>query len=179
MGDTVHDHLSFVDGHFAVLKRRSLRPRYPRICAPSFIMPSFSEIPTLRLSDARDPSTKPAFLTSLRDALLNVGFLYLSDTGLPQSLIDEVIRECRAFFEDLPEAEKMKVEMKNEKSFLGYSKLGNEITAGQADWREQLDLVCTFACDAVTCWGAVIGPSGSLFPWYCMRKARASFIKLC
>ena len=104
-------------------------------------MASFSQIPTLALSQARDPSTKPAFLASLRDALLNVGFLYLSDTGLPQPLIDDVIRECRAFFEELPEDEKIKVEMKNEKSFLGYSRLGNEMTAGAADWREQMDLV--------------------------------------
>lgn len=104
-------------------------------------MPSFSEIPTLKLSEARDPASKPAFLTSLRDALLNVGFLYLSDTGLPQSLIDDVIRECQAFFTDLSEEEKIKVEMKNEQSFLGYSRLGNEMTAGKADWREQMDLV--------------------------------------
>lgn len=107
----------------------------------SFIMPSFTAIPTLALSDARDPATKPAFLESLRNALLNVGFLYLSDTSLPQTLIDDVIRECRAFFEELPEEEKLKVEMKNESSFLGYSRLGNEMTAGAADWREQMDLV--------------------------------------
>lgn len=104
-------------------------------------MPPFAAIPTLALSDARNPSTKPAFLTSLRDALLNVGFFYLSDTGLPQSLTDDVIRECRAFFEELPQEEKLRVEMKNEKSFLGYSRLGNEMTAGAADWREQMDLV--------------------------------------
>lgn len=30
--------------------------------------------------------------------------------------------------------------MKNAPSFLGYSRLGNEITAKNADWREQLDL---------------------------------------
>lgn len=104
-------------------------------------MASFSQIPTLKLSEARDSSTKPAFLASLRDALLNVGFLYISDTGLPAQLVQDVIRECRAFFEDLPQEEKLKVEMKNEKSFLGYNLLGNETTAGKSDWREQIDLV--------------------------------------
>jgi len=103
--------------------------------------PSFSEVPKLKLSDAHDPATKPAFLASLRHALLNVGFLYLSDTGIPQALIDEVIRQCHAFFEVLSEEEKFRIEMKNEKSFLGFSRLGNEVTAGKADWREQLDLV--------------------------------------
>lgn len=105
------------------------------------ITATFTTIPTLRLSDAFSPTTKPAFLTSLRSALLNVGFLYISDTGLPDQLIQDVIRECHAFFETLPEEEKLKIEMKNEKSFLGYSRLGNEVTAGKMDWREQVDLV--------------------------------------
>ncbi len=51
----------------------------------------FSQIPILRLSQALDPATKPAFLQELRSALLNVGFLYLSETGLPDSLI----KKCR------------------------------------------------------------------------------------
>lgn len=110
---------------------------------------SFSEVPTLKLSDARDPATKPAFLASLRHALLNVGFLYISDTGIPQAMIDDVIRQCHDFFEVLSKEEKLQIEMKNEKSFLGFSRLGNEVTAGKADWREQLDLVgpCTSASE--------------------------------
>lgn len=104
-------------------------------------MASFSTIPTLRLADARSPDTKPAFLAELRSALLNVGFLYLSHTGIPEPLIGQVVRECHAFFEILDDADKLQIEMKNERSFLGYSRLGNEVTAGHADWREQLDLV--------------------------------------
>lgn len=102
-------------------------------------MSQFSQIPVLSLSAARSPTTKPQFLTDLRTALLEVGFLYLSETGLPQDLIDSVIKQCHEFFE-LPEAEKLRIEMKNKGSFLGYSKLGNELTAGSADWREQMDL---------------------------------------
>jgi len=102
---------------------------------------SFTEIPLLRLSEAFLPETKPTFLVALRNALLNVGFLYISDTGLPEDLVQRVIDQCHAFFETLPEQEKLNIEMKNEKSFLGYSRLGNEVTAGKADWREQLDLV--------------------------------------
>lgn len=116
----------------------------------------FHEIPILDLSLARDEATKPAFLQELLDALLNVGFLYIKNTGIDQALFDKVCREGIQFF-DLPEDEKLRIEMKNAKSFLGYSKvcstltcrqdsrssfiqLGNEITASQADWREQLDL---------------------------------------
>ena len=100
---------------------------------------AFQEIPILNLSEARDDSTKPAFLKQLRDALLNVGFLYIKNTGIDQSLYDRVCEEGIRFF-DLPEEEKLRIEMKNQPSFLGYSRLGNEITAHKADWREQLDL---------------------------------------
>ncbi|KAI7482304.1 glycoside hydrolase family 1 protein [Hortaea werneckii] len=100
---------------------------------------AFKEIPVLDLSEARSDTTKPAFLARLRDALLNVGFLYIKNTGISQELFDEVCREGIGFF-DLPEEEKLRIEMKNQPSFLGYSRLGNEITAQKADWREQLDL---------------------------------------
>lgn len=100
---------------------------------------SFDAIPLLDLSLSRSPDTKPAFLTSLRDALLDVGFLYIKDTGIEDALIQDVIEQGRAFF-SLPEEQKLEVEMKNVPSFLGYSKLGNEITASKTDWREQIDL---------------------------------------
>lgn len=83
---------------------------------------SFTEIPILDLSLARADGTKQEFLTSLRDALLNVGFLYLKNTGIEQSLYDEVCKEAISFF-DLPEEEKLKIEMKNQPSFLGYSRV--------------------------------------------------------
>lgn len=102
-------------------------------------MAAFTSIPILDLSLARSPSTKPAFLQQLREALLTVGFLYISNTGIPQSTFDQVCEQGIKFF-DLPEEEKLAIEMKQQPSFLGYSRLGNEITAHKADWREQLDL---------------------------------------
>lgn len=54
----------------------------------------FSSLPILPLSQALDPATKPKFLEDLRHALLNVGFLYLSETELPDQLIKDVINEC-------------------------------------------------------------------------------------
>lgn len=83
---------------------------------------SFTEIPILDLSFARQEDTKPRFLTDLRDALLNVGFLYLKNTGIEQELYDEVCQEGIAFF-DLPEEEKLRIEMRNQPSFLGYSRV--------------------------------------------------------
>ncbi|KAI2638495.1 hypothetical protein GGS21DRAFT_488585 [Xylaria nigripes] len=100
---------------------------------------SFTSIPILDLAQSRDAATKPQFLADLRHALMEVGFLYLKNIGIPDDLWHEVIREGRAFF-DIPREEKLKIEMKNAPSFLGYSQLSAEITAGAIDHREQIDL---------------------------------------
>ncbi|ROV93372.1 hypothetical protein VMCG_08377 [Cytospora schulzeri] len=100
---------------------------------------SFKTIPILDLALANDPTTKPAFLADLRHALMEVGFLYIKNVGIPDELFQKVISEGRAFF-DIPLEEKLKIEMKNAPSFLGYSRLSAEITAGAVDHREQIDL---------------------------------------
>ena len=68
-------------------------------------MAGFSEIPILDLSLARDEATKPKFLEDLKHALLEVGFLYLKNIGIPEQLVEDVKREGIAFF-DIPEEEK-------------------------------------------------------------------------
>jgi isopenicillin N synthase-like dioxygenase len=66
---------------------------------------SFDSIPILDLEEAKDPSTKPKFLEQLRHALLEVGFLYLKNVGIPDELTQQVIKEAISFFE-LPMEEK-------------------------------------------------------------------------
>ncbi|KAK8103851.1 uncharacterized protein PG998_010884 [Apiospora kogelbergensis] len=100
---------------------------------------SFTEIPILDMALVRDPATKPAFLADLRHALMEVGFLYLKNVGISDELFAQVIKEGRSFF-DIPTEEKLNIEMKNAPSFLGYSQLSAEITAGKIDHREQIDL---------------------------------------
>ncbi|KUI58682.1 hypothetical protein VP1G_05981 [Cytospora mali] len=100
---------------------------------------SFKSIPILDLALADDPATKPAFLADLSHALMEVGFLYIKNVGIPDELFQKVISEGRAFF-GIPLEEKLKIEMKNAPSFLGYSRLSAEITAGAIDHREQIDL---------------------------------------
>ncbi|KAK3393761.1 hypothetical protein B0H63DRAFT_27410 [Podospora didyma] len=100
---------------------------------------SFTSIPILDLAEAEDPSAKPQFLADLQHALMEVGFLYLKNVGISEDVFREVIEEGKAFF-DIPTEEKLKIEMKNAPSFLGYSQLSAEITAGEVDHREQIDL---------------------------------------
>lgn len=83
---------------------------------------AFQEIPILDLALARDETTKPEFLQQLQHALLHVGFLYIKNTGIDQDLYDKVCEQGISFF-DLPEDEKLCIEMKNAKSFLGYSRV--------------------------------------------------------
>lgn len=73
---------------------------------------SFQSIPVLDYSLSLSSETKPAFLKQLRHALLEVGFLYIKNTGIADELIKEVIELGKIFF-DLPEEEKLRIEMKN------------------------------------------------------------------
>lgn len=66
---------------------------------------SFTSIPILDLSLARNPETKPDFLKELRHALMEVGFLYLKNVGISDELFQRVVRLGKAFF-DIPEEEK-------------------------------------------------------------------------
>ncbi|KAG5973863.1 hypothetical protein E4U55_000226, partial [Claviceps digitariae] len=62
---------------------------------------SFTSIPVLDLDLARHPDTKPVFLEQLLHALMEVGFLYLKNVGIPAELFGEVIEKGKAFF-DMP-----------------------------------------------------------------------------
>lgn len=66
---------------------------------------SFTSVPVLDMALANDPTTKPAFLSDLRHALLEVGFLYLKNVGIEDELFQKVIDEGKAFF-DIPLEEK-------------------------------------------------------------------------
>jgi len=79
---------------------------------------SFTATPVLDISLARNEDTKPAFLDSLRNALLDIGFLYIKNTGIDEKLTQDVMDQGKAFF-DLPEEKKLEIQMKNVASFLG------------------------------------------------------------
>jgi isopenicillin N synthase-like dioxygenase len=69
---------------------------------------SFTSIPILDLSQSKNTDTKPGFLADLRHALMEVGFLYLKNVGIPEELFKQVIEEGKAFF-DIPLEEKYDV----------------------------------------------------------------------
>lgn len=100
-----------------------------------------ASVPVLDLTLLDLEATRPQFISSLKHALLDIGFLYL--TGYEKYVLRELLtrleQETRVFFA-LPEEEKLKCEMTKNPHFLGYTRLANEITAQHIDWREQIDL---------------------------------------
>lgn len=84
-------------------------------------------------------STKPVFLSHLREALINVGFFYLENPPISQRVQHIFLEQALNLFH-LPLEKKLEIEMVNSPHFLGYSRLGAEITALKQDYREQFDV---------------------------------------
>ena len=103
----------------------------------------FSSVPVLDYALAKDPATRAAFLDQLRNALIAVGFLYLSNPPVSQDDIDLVIDYAPKLF-TISQEKKDKLLMKNNPHFLGYTKIGAEYTKGEADQREQHDFATPY-----------------------------------
>ena len=96
-------------------------------------------LPILDLSRfAPDHPERGEALAELRQIARTVGFFYLSGHGIPEEEIDALTALARRFFE-LPEADKLEIEMRKSPHFRGYNRAGLEYTRGAQDWREQVD----------------------------------------
>jgi isopenicillin N synthase-like dioxygenase len=77
--------------------------------------------------------------TRLREVAHEVGFFYLTGHQVPESLTRRVLEAARRLFA-LPQADKDAVAMIRSPHFRGYTRLGGELTRGEVDWREQIDI---------------------------------------
>ncbi len=100
---------------------------------------ALDSLPILDISQLDDPDKAEGFRKQLREVTHDVGFFYLVGHGIPQQLIDEVLDVSRRFFA-LPEEEKLAIENVHSAQFRGYTRTGKELTNGQIDWREQIDI---------------------------------------
>lgn len=97
-------------------------------------------LPILDLSQLdAGPEAAAAFRDRLRAATHDVGFFYLTGTGVTPELEARLHRTAREFFE-LPEADKLAIENVGSPHFRGYTRVGGERTQGKIDWREQIDI---------------------------------------
>ncbi len=103
-------------------------------------MATLDSLPVLDFSRLHAGQEEAAsFRSDLRDAMHEVGFLYLTGHGIAQELTDSMLKISRSFF-DLPENVKLAVENIHSPQFRGYTRMGGEITDGATDWREQIDI---------------------------------------
>ncbi|KIL61116.1 hypothetical protein M378DRAFT_167275 [Amanita muscaria Koide BX008] len=107
-------------------------------------MANFDAIPILDY--ALINTDKPLFLSNLRNALINVGFLYLINHSVDQADIDTLVNKYVPALFALPQDEKEEIRMVNSPHFLGYSRLGAELTKGAVDYREQFDIATDHVC---------------------------------
>lgn len=77
-------------------------------------------------------------LAQLRYAASEVGFFYLVDHGLGSDAQQQYLALSKQFFQ-LSSADKQHVDMIHSPHFRGYNAVGNEMTAGRLDAREQFD----------------------------------------
>ena len=105
----------------------------------------FSSVPVLDYALVADPLKKPEFIEHLRHALIHVGFLYLANAPIQQEVVDALIIFIPRLFA-LPQETKDSISMVKSEHFLGYSRLGSELTGGEIDLREQFDFGTPHHC---------------------------------
>jgi isopenicillin N synthase-like dioxygenase len=97
-------------------------------------------IPTIDLRHlAPGAPQREAALEELRLTLGTIGAFYLVGHGVADESADRLFALSRRFFA-LPESERRSIEMANSPHFRGYTALGNELTQGRPDWREEVDI---------------------------------------
>ena len=97
-------------------------------------------LPILDISDLRkNPNSKAAQATAieLRDICHNAGFCYIIGHGM-SARHGKIATAMQKFFA-LPLSERKKLNLINSPHFRGYTILGNELTGGEQDWRDQMD----------------------------------------
>src|SRR5918995_5115134 len=102
---------------------------------PSLVCMSDLTLPILDLSQLDGGDDAAArFRADLRAVTHDVGFFYLTGTGVTPELEQRLHRAARDFFA-LPEADKLAIENVKSPHFRGYTRVGGERTQGKVDWR--------------------------------------------
>ncbi|KDN49734.1 hypothetical protein RSAG8_01799, partial [Rhizoctonia solani AG-8 WAC10335] len=147
-------------------------------------MSSFEEIPVLDWSLLSGGSeSKAKFISQLRSAMTEVGFLYLLNPPIDDHLVQSVIDYAPKLF-DLPQETKDALAMVNNESFFGYNRLGAEITKGSIDFREQFDFATPWkgrrnprGPDYERIWGPAQWPSDTDLPGF--QAAYSAYYAQC
>ncbi|MEU2243216.1 2-oxoglutarate and iron-dependent oxygenase domain-containing protein [Streptomyces sp. NPDC018338] len=121
----------------------------------SRIHPSYAaQLPIVDLSAAdRSPQARRLLHAQLHSAAHDVGFFQLVGHGVTEAETRALTTAMRAFFA-LPEADRLALDNINSPHFRGYTRIGDERTAGARDWRDQLDIGAERPAHAPAPWEA-------------------------
>ncbi|KAF9651654.1 2OG-Fe-II oxygenase [Thelephora ganbajun] len=88
---------------------------------------TFEEIPIIDLKDATNPDlqVREALAVRIRDACINVGFFYVTNHGIPESVINQALDAAKGFFA-LPLSTKEELDIHKSPNFKGYTALLGE-----------------------------------------------------
>ena len=103
-----------------------------------------------------DPAEKAKVAAALRDACVNVGFFYIKNHGVPQTLIDSMFAEAERFFRS-PSEDKFALHVKQSPTLVGYIGMEEENAdpaVSKGDIHEGFDFI---AEDADTPFGFMEG----------------------
>ncbi|OBK56249.1 oxidoreductase [Mycobacterium gordonae] len=100
-------------------------------------MINVGSVTTLPIVDLNADSDR--LRAGLRRAAHEMGFFYLVGHDVPAALVTSVLDAARRLFA-LPQADKDAIAMVRSPHFRGYTRLGGELTRGEVDWREQIDI---------------------------------------
>ncbi|KAH9850158.1 Clavaminate synthase-like protein [Lenzites betulinus] len=83
---------------------------------------AFNHIPIIDLKDidSADAATRRALGVAVRDACINVGFLYVKNHGISGDIIDNALDASKDFF-SLPLERKMEIDIRKASNFKGYN----------------------------------------------------------
>lgn len=95
-------------------------------------------LPVISLRRLVDGPDRAVEIARLRQVTHEVGFFYLADHGIPVELTAELFAAARRFFAQ-PDAVKREISNIHSPHYRGYAHIGDELTQGEVDWREQID----------------------------------------
>jgi isopenicillin N synthase-like dioxygenase len=101
----------------------------------------FTEVPVVDVTGLRGPAHEQERVArELGVAAREVGFLYVTGTGIEPTLFDDLLRVTKAFFA-LPLDEKMRTYIGRSRNHRGYVPVGEEVfSGGTVDLKEAFDL---------------------------------------
>ncbi|KAI9066009.1 Clavaminate synthase-like protein [Trametes sanguinea] len=83
---------------------------------------AFEDIPIIDLKDidSQDPGVRKTLGKNVRDACINVGFLYVKNHGIREDTIEKALSASKEFF-SLPLEKKMELDIRKTANFKGYN----------------------------------------------------------